>query len=121
MVLEGVRRRRAVADRPVALLGEIEIFRPFPPEAREYLGRRMGRRRYAAGETIVRQGDAGNSLFIIEEGVAMSASGVGWAPFDFTIDYSVDRSQRGALIVWTQSARDGSRIDIREYPVFLER
>jgi hypothetical protein len=58
---------------------------------------------------------------IIEEGVAMSGSGVGWAPFDFTIDYSVDRSQRGALIVWTQSARDGSRIDIREYPVFLER
>lgn len=58
---------------------------------------------------------------IIEEGVAMSGSGVGWAGFDFTIDYSVDRSQRGALIVWTDSARDGSRIDIREYPVFLER
>jgi hypothetical protein len=58
---------------------------------------------------------------IIEEGMAMSGSGVGWAPFDFTVDYSVDRSQRGALIVWTQSARDGSRIDIREYPVFLER
>ncbi|HSJ35157.1 MAG TPA: GerMN domain-containing protein [Acidimicrobiia bacterium] len=58
---------------------------------------------------------------IIEEGVAMSGSGVGWAGFDFTIDYSVDRSQRGALIVWTDSAQDGSRIDIREYPIFLER
>ena len=57
---------------------------------------------------------------IIAEGRAMAASGVGWAPFDFTIDYAVDRSQRGALIVWTNSAQDGSRIDIREYPVFLE-
>src|SRR5690606_9791779 len=58
---------------------------------------------------------------IIEEGVAMSSTGVGWGGFDFTIDYSVDRSQRGALIVWTDSARDGSRTDVREYPVFLER
>lgn len=57
---------------------------------------------------------------IIEEGFAMSSSGVGWAPFDFTIDYEVDRSQRGALIVWVNSAEDGSRVDIREYPVFLE-
>lgn len=58
---------------------------------------------------------------VIEEGIAMSASGVGWAPFDFTIDYEVERSQRGSLIVWTESAQDGSRIDVREYPVFLER
>lgn len=58
---------------------------------------------------------------IIAEGFAMSESGVAWAPFDFTIDYEVDRSQRGALIVWADSARDGSRVDIREYPVLLER
>lgn len=57
---------------------------------------------------------------IIEEGTAMSGSGVDWAPFDFTIDYEVDGPQRGNLIVWTESARDGTRIDIREYPVRLE-
>ncbi|CAN5893778.1 hypothetical protein BH23ACT5_BH23ACT5_17520 [soil metagenome] len=57
---------------------------------------------------------------IIAEGFAMSGSGVEWAPFDFTIHYDVARSQRGALIVWADSARDGSRIDIREFPVFLE-
>ncbi|MFW5905164.1 MAG: GerMN domain-containing protein, partial [bacterium] len=57
---------------------------------------------------------------IIEEGTAMSTSGVGWGSFDFTIDYDVDRTQRGALIVWTDSARDGSQIDVREYPVFLQ-
>ncbi|MFP3915771.1 MAG: hypothetical protein ACLFWM_12910 [Actinomycetota bacterium] len=50
----------------------------------------------------------------------MSTSGVGWGSFDFTIDYDVDRTQRGALIVWTDSARDGSQIDVREYPVFLQ-
>jgi len=56
---------------------------------------------------------------IIEEGVATSSSGVDWGVFDFTIDYDVDRTQRGALIVWTSSAEDGSRIDIREYPLVL--
>ncbi|HJR93558.1 MAG TPA: GerMN domain-containing protein [Acidimicrobiia bacterium] len=57
---------------------------------------------------------------IIAEGFAMAESGVGWAPFDFTIDYDIDRSQFGALIVWINSAADGSRIDIREYPVYLQ-
>lgn len=57
---------------------------------------------------------------IIAEGFATAESGVGWAPFDFTIDYDVDRSQLGALIVWIDSAADGSRVDIREYPVYLQ-
>ena len=34
---------------------------------------------------------------ILAEGVAMSGSGVDWAPFDFTISYDVHRSQLGAL------------------------
>ena len=56
---------------------------------------------------------------IIEEGFAMTSNGVGWGGFDFTIDYEVDDPQVGALIVWVYSAKDGSRIDIREYPVLL--
>lgn len=56
---------------------------------------------------------------IIEEGIAMTNNGTGWGGFDFTIDYEVDRPQTGALIVWAGSAKDGSRIDIREYPVVL--
>jgi spore germination protein GerM len=56
---------------------------------------------------------------IIEEGIAMTNNGTGWGGFDFTIDYDVDRSQLGALIVWADSAQDGSRIDVREYPVVL--
>jgi hypothetical protein len=56
----------------------------------------------------------------LEEGVAMSESGSTWAPFDFTIDYELTRSETGTLILWVSSARDGSRIDIREYPVLLQ-
>jgi spore germination protein GerM len=56
---------------------------------------------------------------IISEGVVMTTNGMGWGTFDFTIDYEVDRRQRGALIVWAHSAEDGSRIDVREYPLTL--
>lgn len=56
---------------------------------------------------------------IIAEGFAMTNNGTGWGGFDFTIDYEVDQRQVGALIVWAGSAQDGSRIDIREYPVVL--
>lgn len=56
---------------------------------------------------------------IIEEGFAMTNNGVGWGGFDFTINYQVDRPQVGALIVWVYSAKNGDRIDIREYPVIL--
>ncbi len=56
---------------------------------------------------------------IIAQGTAMTTEGNTWAPFDFTIDYQVDSPQAGALIVWVDSAKDGSRIDIREYPVHL--
>jgi spore germination protein GerM len=56
---------------------------------------------------------------IIAEGIAMTNNGVGWGGFDFTIDYEVDQRQVGALIVWANSAKDGTQIDIREYPVVL--
>lgn len=56
---------------------------------------------------------------IIAEGQAMTTNGSGWGGFDFTIPYHVDSKQTGALIVWVYSAKDGSRIDIREYPVVL--
>ena len=56
---------------------------------------------------------------ILEEGVAMTNNGVGWGGFDFTILYEVDRKQVGSLIVWVNSAQNGERVDIREYPVVL--
>lgn len=56
---------------------------------------------------------------IIEEGIAMTNNGTGWGGFDFTIDYDVASRQVGALIVWINSAKDGSQVDVREYPVVL--
>jgi spore germination protein GerM len=56
---------------------------------------------------------------IIAEGHAMTNLGTGWGGFDFTIPYKVDSKQTGALIVWANSAKDGSQIDVREYPVVL--
>ena len=56
---------------------------------------------------------------IIAEGMAMTNNGTGWGGFEFTIPYSVDEAQVGALIVWTYSAENGEQIDVREYPVKL--
>lgn len=56
---------------------------------------------------------------IIAEGDELTTNGTGWGGFDFTIDYTIGTKQVGALIVYTNSAKDGSRIDIREYPVTL--
>jgi len=39
--------------------------------------------------------------------------------FDFTIDYDVDRGQVGSVVVWAHSPQDGSRIEVRDYPVRL--
>lgn len=59
------------------------------------------------------------SGLIIAEGHAMTTNGTGWGGFDFTIPYKVDSKQTGALIVWVNSAENGSQISVREYPVTL--
>ncbi|GBC63665.1 hypothetical protein DENIS_4663 [Desulfonema ishimotonii] len=69
MVLEGIRRKKAIESRPLLLLDELELFEPFSPDARHFLARHMKRCHFYTGESVVRQGDSGNSLFIIEEGV----------------------------------------------------
>ncbi len=56
---------------------------------------------------------------ILAETTAMTDEGNAWGDFDVTIPYQVERPQMGSLIVWVYSARDGSQIDTREYPVWL--
>lgn len=54
------------------------------------------------------------------ESSVMATCGTGcWGHWDLEISYSVDREQFGTLIVWEYSARDGSRVNIREYPLWL--
>ncbi len=59
------------------------------------------------------------SGLIIAEGHSMTTNGTGWGGFDFTIPYKVDSKQTGTLIVWVNSAENGSQISVREYPVTL--
>lgn len=61
--------------------------------------------------------DDGDPLF---EDTVTATCGTGcWGDFTVTIPYEVDRDQFGALIVWDFSAKDGSRQNVREYPVQL--
>ncbi len=69
MVIEGVRKKKAITSGPIALIEDIDIFRPFSARAKNFLARRMKRHHCYPGQIIVRQGDTGKSLFIIEEGV----------------------------------------------------
>jgi CRP-like cAMP-binding protein len=51
-----------------ATLADVELFRVLPDEAREHLAAASGERRYAPGELVIRQGDDGDELFVLERG-----------------------------------------------------
>jgi spore germination protein GerM len=56
----------------------------------------------------------------LHDETVMATCGTGcWGEWDATVDYQVDRDQFGALIVWADSAEDGSRIHVREHLVQL--
>lgn len=50
-------------------LRQIPLFESLSKDAREFIARRLKTETFAAGETIVRQGDTGNSLYIIISGL----------------------------------------------------
>jgi small-conductance mechanosensitive channel/CRP-like cAMP-binding protein len=54
-----------------AALGAVAILAPLSDEQRAELARRSRLREYAAGEAIVRQGAAGSSMFVIQDGEAV--------------------------------------------------
>ena len=69
-LFRGVKERgEEAATKPSTLLGEVDLFRPFSDEAKQTLSDNIRSHRLSMGEIIVRQGDVGNSLFIIVEGV----------------------------------------------------
>jgi len=69
MILEKIKKKPVIPDKAYSLLQEIEIFHPFSHKAKIHLSQNMKRHHFYPGESIVRQGETGNSLFIIEEGV----------------------------------------------------
>ncbi|MFH1154852.1 MAG: mechanosensitive ion channel family protein [Pseudomonadota bacterium] len=50
------------------ILGQIPILAPLSPDETANLARRVGIEIYGAGETIIRQGETGGSMYIIREG-----------------------------------------------------
>ncbi len=67
-IFRGVKERGEEAAQRLTLLQEIDIFQPFSEKAKLYLSKRMRSLHVSAGQTIVHQGEAGDSLFIIVEG-----------------------------------------------------
>jgi branched-chain amino acid transport system substrate-binding protein len=69
-LFKGVKERgEKTATDPLTLLKEIDIFRPFSEEAKSYLSRCIRSHHFAPNKEIVKQGQPGDSLFIIVEGV----------------------------------------------------
>ena len=59
---------------------------------------------------------------IIADEIVMASSGTGTrGTFDVTIPFTVDRSGPGVLIVFSDSPKDGSQINIVEIPLQLEK
>lgn len=58
-------------------------------------------------------------VIVAEPPYLTTTTGTGWGTFDETVDYNVDAPQWGSLIVWENSAKDGSQINLREYRVWL--
>ncbi|MBT8202375.1 MAG: GerMN domain-containing protein [Acidimicrobiia bacterium] len=56
----------------------------------------------------------------LAEGFTMaSTGGPDWGTFQFAIPYQVDTPQLGSLMMWEESARDGSQMHLVEHPVWL--
>jgi len=58
----------AINDDPAVAFQKLEIFRSLEPDESGRLLSRMKRVRFAEGEVILREGDEGDSLFIVEHG-----------------------------------------------------
>ena len=66
----------AVPEHELALLRANPIFAPLPPSTLEHLARNLAPVHVPAGETIFRQGDAGDRFYLIEDGeVEISVDG----------------------------------------------
>ena len=60
--------RKELPSTQARLLAQVPLFAPLAPEELAGLAALLSRRRYAKGEVIFHQGDAGTALYIVEEG-----------------------------------------------------
>jgi hypothetical protein len=72
---------------------------------------------FEATSQVMLTDDDGAPLF---EDRVMATCGTGcWGEWSVKVPYTVGREQFGSLIVWEISAKDGSQVNVREYPVLL--
>jgi branched-chain amino acid transport system substrate-binding protein len=67
-MFKGVKDRGDEALNPLSILNEIDIFKGFSDKIKEDLSQKMHQHQFQSEETIIKQGDEGDSLFIIIEG-----------------------------------------------------
>lgn len=67
-VFKGAKNRGEAALNPIAILQEIDIFMLFPEEVKKDLSLKMHKKTYQPEEAIIKQGEPGDSLFIVVEG-----------------------------------------------------
>jgi len=99
------------------ILEQIDIFRPFTDYAKSYMSKNMNRCHVAPGSYVFNQGDEGNSLFIIEEGVVA-------VQVEITPGKSIEVARLGAgsffgeMALLTGEARTASIIAISDSILF---
>ncbi|ETR72004.1 MAG: MscS mechanosensitive ion channel [Candidatus Magnetoglobus multicellularis str. Araruama] len=67
-MFRGTKDRGEEALNPLSILSEIDIFKGFSDELRKQLSQKMHQHQYHTEEYIIKQGNEGDSLFIIIEG-----------------------------------------------------
>jgi branched-chain amino acid transport system substrate-binding protein len=116
-MLEGAKAGGERCASPEEILGSVDIFQSLAADAKRYLTEQMHEIRFAAGDTIVRQGDYGDSLFIIAEGTV----GV-WIQLASGESIEVDRMGAGTffgeMALLTGEARTASVIAVTDTTVY---
>lgn len=62
-------------DPHLALLSQLDLFAPFSPEQRAELARTASERRFGRGEALIREGEEGNTFYVIVAGEVAVARG----------------------------------------------
>lgn len=102
---------------PLMVLSHVHVFQALPDEAKSTLSERVRRHHCASGETIFRQGETGDSLFVVAEG----AVGI-WLQFEDGKAIEVVRIGAGDFFgemeLLTGEARKGNAIAIVDTELF---
>ena len=69
LLFQGIKPKKSKQTKNISILYDIDIFQPFSDEAKVYISNKMQRQYFPPGQMVVQEDAAGDSLFIIIEGV----------------------------------------------------